>query len=78
MGLEGLLYGQIKVRIDGWTTVTNFGSPYQYYSSRQEIKDKDEADELCERLSRVFSIGHNFNNIPLETLRKIADLIETP
>lgn len=57
------------------TSVSDCNSGFTYFESEQKLRDNEEHIELAYMLSSEFSYIKDWRKVPLETLRKVADLL---
>lgn len=59
--------------IEGWRQRTEYAPDFALYATEQEWKDEKEVSLLLLRIRNAFDYGRG-RSIPLESLRKIAEL----
>ena len=65
-----------QYHLDGWYEKTEYSANSKLYSSEQEWHDEREAQEIVSRMKKAFDFGGKGRQLPLESLRKIAAIIE--
>ena len=64
-----------EFHVEDWKQKTIYTPDYVLYVSEQEYTDEKEARTICSQIGKSFEHGRNFQNLSLETLRKIDALI---
>lgn len=62
--------------LDTFLEKTDYSPKYKIYETPQKLKDEKEERKLCNYFFTCFDYGYNRKKLPLESLRKIAFLID--
>jgi hypothetical protein len=69
----------IQFHLANWREKAEVCVDHELYETEQAWLDKKEADIICHELWKAFEYGRNVKSLPLETLRRIKELIsQTP
>jgi len=65
----------VRFFIDTMEQDTNYSRSYIAYNTRQEIEDKNELNELKDKLRKCFDIWGN-TNLTLDQYRRISNIVD--
>jgi hypothetical protein len=67
---------EMQYYLDRWNEKSDYSANSVLYSNPQEWEDEKEAAEICHFIYKFFNYGLNRTNVPLETLRKIKEMLK--
>ena len=69
-------WSDFQYYLDSWQQKTEYTADSILYKTEQEWLDEHEERKLSEQIENTFKVGKNLYNLPLESLRKIVEIIE--